>query len=122
LLRKNFFSAEQVIALVKDFRTAGLEPGEVAVMEFAQKVTLDAAQVTAQDIQGLREHGFGEEDILNITLAAAARSFFSKTLDALGAEPDQAYLELEPELLQALALGRPCEGVKDEGGLAGDGA
>jgi hypothetical protein len=43
-------------------------------------------------------------------LAAAARSFFSKTLDALGVEPDASYAELDPALRDALTVGRPLAG------------
>ncbi len=107
LLRKNFFSADQLAAIVKDFRIAGLPPEEVAMMSFAQKVTTQANQVSEHDIEELREHGLSDEEILYVVLACAARNFFSKTLDATGANPDEAYLELEPELLKVLTLGRP---------------
>ena len=40
------------------------------------------------------------------SVQAAARNFFSKTLDAVGATPDEIYLELEPELFHVLTLGR----------------
>jgi len=42
-----------------------------------------------------------------VVAAAAARCFFSKTLDALGAQADSAYAELDPELRQVLTVGRP---------------
>jgi uncharacterized peroxidase-related enzyme len=107
LLRKNFFSADQLVAIVKDFRNAGLPPEEVAIMSFAQKVTTQANQISEMDINELRGHGLSDEEILDVVLASAARNFFSKTLDSLGAKPDEAYLELEPELIQVLTLGRP---------------
>ncbi len=107
LLRKNFFSADELIAIVKDFRNAGLTPEEVALMSFAQKISTRAYQMSAQDMEDLRAFGLSDEDILNVVVACTARNFFSKSLDALGAVPDEAYLELEPELVQALAAGRP---------------
>jgi alkylhydroperoxidase family enzyme len=107
LLRKNFFSADQLTAIVKDFRNAGLPPEEVAMMSFAQKVTILANQVNEHDIDELRLHGLSDEEIFYVILACTARNFFSKTLDAVGANPDEAYLELEPELLEVLTLGRP---------------
>jgi hypothetical protein len=42
-----------------------------------------------------------------VVLACTVRNFFSKTLDALDAAPDEAYKALEPELVKALAIGRP---------------
>lgn len=107
LLRKNFFSADQLITIVKDFRNAGLPPEEVAIMSFAQKVITQAGQITEQDINELHKHSLSDEEILDVVLASTARSFFSKTLDALDVKPDEAYLGLEPELVQALTLGRP---------------
>ena len=44
---------------------------------------------------------------MDVILAAAARCFFSKTLDALGVRPDRGYRSLEPGLRQALVVGRP---------------
>jgi uncharacterized peroxidase-related enzyme len=106
-LRSNIFSAEEVEAIARDYRTAGLTPAEVAMMSFAQKVTLNAYQVSPEDIEDLRRHGFSDEEILDIVLAAAMRSFYSKVLDAVGAEPDPAYGKLPPELREVLAIGRP---------------
>jgi len=107
LLRKNFFSADELRAIVKDFRNAGLSDEEVALMTFAQKVTTEANQVSEQDMDGLRGYGLSDEEILNVVLVCTARNFFSKTLDALGAVPDEVYKEFEPELLKVLSIGRP---------------
>ncbi len=41
------------------------------------------------------------------TLAAAARSFFTKVLDAMGTRPDGAYRRPGSNLLEALTVGRP---------------
>jgi len=107
VLRKNFFSVDQLTAIVKDFRNAGLTPEEVAIMAFAQKVSSQAHQVNEHDIEMLRGHGLTDEEIFDLVLAATARNFFSKTLDATSAVPDDIYRELEPELLQVLPVGRP---------------
>ncbi len=107
LLRKNFFSADQLIAIVKDFSHADLTVEEVALMAFAQKITTDAQHIGEKDYDELRGLGLTDEEILDVVLTCTARSFFSKTLDALGAEPDEIYKELEPELVEVLAIGRP---------------
>jgi alkylhydroperoxidase family enzyme len=107
LLRKNFFNVDELIAIVKDFHNAGLTDEEVALMAFSQKVTIEAHQVSQQDIDVLRGYGLSDEEVLDVVLTCTARNFFSKTLDALGAVPDDVYKELEPELLKALVIGRP---------------
>lgn len=90
MLRARFFSAEQVAAIVRDYRNAGLAPKEVAFMAFAEKLTQHADQITADNVDGLRAHGLTDEEILDVALAAAARNFYSKLLDALGTEPPGA--------------------------------
>jgi alkylhydroperoxidase family enzyme len=106
VLRKNVFTGAELIAIVHDFRHAGLTDEEVALMSYAQKITLDASTSTSQDIDDLRGYGLTDAEILDVTIVATARNFFSKTLDALGAAPDKAYHNLEPELVQVLSTGR----------------
>ena len=96
-----------VRALAEDHTTAGLDPVDVAVMDLADMVARDAASVTRGDIDRLRDLGLTDAELLDVVLAAAARCFFSSALDALGAEPDAAYLGLEPGLRDALTVGRP---------------
>lgn len=107
MLRKQVFSAEQLEAIALDYRNAGLDPQEVAIMEFAEKITLHASAIRREDVDKLRGFGLSDEEILDITLAAAVRNFWSKTLDAMGTETDIKYLELEPNVRKALQKGRP---------------
>jgi len=106
LLRKNFFSPDELMAIVRDFRSAGLTDEEVAIMAFVQKVATQPGEINEGDYDNLRGFGLTDEEILDIVLACTARSFFSKTLDALGVIPDQASLESEPELRKLLSIGR----------------
>jgi uncharacterized peroxidase-related enzyme len=107
VLMAKFLEPEAVRALVDDYRTADLEPADLAVMDLADKVARDATSVTQADVDQLRTLGLVDREILDVVLAAAARCFFSKTLDALGAEPDAKYSELQPELRDTLTVGRP---------------
>jgi uncharacterized peroxidase-related enzyme len=111
VLRKNFFGPDELTAIARDFRTSGLPAEEIALMEFARKVTLKPNQMTQGDFDLLRENGLSDEEILDVVLTVTARCFMSKTLDALGAEPDAAYMELEPALREALVVGRPFPGA-----------
>jgi uncharacterized peroxidase-related enzyme len=90
ILESKFYDRGQLEAIVRDFRDAGLDPVDVAIMAFAEKVALRAYDVTEADVEELRARGLSDEDVLDVALAAAARSFFSKTLDAMGSEPDEA--------------------------------
>jgi uncharacterized peroxidase-related enzyme len=98
ILLKNGVSVDQLRAILTDFHDAGLEPREVAMMDFGHKVAANAYQMTQADTDALRAAGLSDAEILDVTLAATARSFFSQTLEALGAQPDAAYDELAAQL------------------------
>ncbi|RIH86159.1 hypothetical protein Mterra_01510 [Calidithermus terrae] len=114
ILRRQFYGPEQLAAIAGGTADAGLEPAEAAMMAFAERVAKDASSITASDVEGLRAHGFTDAEIFDVAAAAAARCFFSKLLDALGAEPDSAYLELEDDLRRRLTPGRPVSAAPVE--------
>ena len=105
VLRERFDAPVLEIAL--DHHTAGLDEVDVAVMDLAERVVDDATSIGDTDLQRLRELGLSETEIMDVILAAAARCFFSKTLDALGVLPDASYRGLDPDLRAALVVGRP---------------
>jgi alkylhydroperoxidase family enzyme len=76
-------------------------------MDLAERVVDDASAIDEADLQRLRDLGLSDAEIMDVVLAAAARCFFSKTLDALGVLPDASFHELEPELREVLVVGRP---------------
>jgi alkylhydroperoxidase family enzyme len=98
---------EPLLEIARDHRAAGLDEVDVALMDLAERVVDDATSIGDADLGRLRELGLSEVEIMDVVLAAAARCFFSKTLDALGVLPDASYRELEPELREVLVVGRP---------------
>jgi len=96
VLMDKFLEPEAVRAVVEDYRDAGLEPLDVAVMDLADKVATDATTVSQDDLDGLRGLGLSDAEILDVVLASAARCFFSKALDAVGAEPDPSLIARAP--------------------------
>jgi uncharacterized peroxidase-related enzyme len=107
VLLNNFMGAEELQSVAQDHHGAGLDEVDVAVMDLAEKVVEDATSVTHEDIDRLRRLGLSDADILDVVLAATARCFFSKTLDALGVQPDAKYSALDQGLGAALTVGRP---------------
>jgi uncharacterized peroxidase-related enzyme len=105
-----FYPAGELAEIARGSDAAPLTPAEAAMMRYAEQIVRDAAAIRQADIDVLRGHGFSDPEIFDIAAAAAARCFFSKTSDALGAEPDEAYWALEPELREALTVGRPISG------------
>ncbi|HEX5816849.1 MAG TPA: peroxidase, partial [Methylomirabilota bacterium] len=80
-----------------------------AMMAFVEKVVLAADRMTSADVEGLRSHGYRDEEIFDLVAAAAARCFFSKLLDALGVQADAAFNDLDPALRESLTVGRPVD-------------
>ena len=101
--------AEPVREIALDHHAAGLDDVDVAAMDLAERVVDDATSIGDTDLQRLRQLGLSETEIMDVILAAAARCFFSKTLDALGVLPDASYGDLDPELREALVVGRPID-------------
>jgi len=107
VLEGQFFPTEEVTRIALETEGSTLEPAEAAVMAFAEKVVRQAEAVTPEDVEVLRKHGLEEGEIFDVAAAAAARCFFSKLIDGLGAEPDRSYEALSPGLRSALTFGRP---------------
>lgn len=107
LKRMGAYDDEQLARIARDYRSAGLADDDVALMAFAEKLTHHADQINQEDIDNLRNQGFADEEIVDIALAAALRNFYSKLIDALGAEPDAAYAALDENLRRELVIGRP---------------
>lgn len=109
---------EVELADVVDGSETALDETERAVMRFAAKVVRDATTVTQTDVDELRGRGLDDDEIFDIATAAAVRCFFSKTLDALGAQPDAAYSSLPDTVRGRLVIGRPIETEDGGGGAA----
>lgn len=83
-----YIDEQELLRIAADYRSAGLQEAEVAMMDFAIKLSTDSAAMDASDGLHLRELGFSDREILDITLAAAARNYLSRTLQALDVEVD----------------------------------
>lgn len=98
-----------LIKVARDYRNAGLSAAEVAMMEFAEKLSRDSASMTDQDSMRLRDLGFTDDDILEIALAAAMRNFFARAVQALAVDvdsPPTLSLGLKQALLEPLTGSR----------------
>lgn len=97
-----------VVSIARDPSGDGLDEQDRAVYHFAGQVARDASSVRQRDIEALRELGLTDADVADIVFAAAARSFFTRVLDGLGAQLDVQTAEtFAPEILASLVVGRP---------------
>jgi uncharacterized peroxidase-related enzyme len=109
-LEEQFYEPAQVRDIIVDRAAASLDDVDVAVMQFAETVARDATAVTEGDVARLRDLGLSDRDVADVAFAAAARAFFTKSLDALGVQPDaELGSRLPPELRDVVEVGRPIE-------------
>ncbi|MGK9170565.1 hypothetical protein KXR53_29980 [Inquilinus limosus] len=105
MLVEDLGSRDKVLAVQADFRTAGLDARDVAMLAYAEAVARDASRITQRDIDALRAAGFRDMQIADIALCAALRCFMARFFDATGAGPEPAFIDPEG-FAAALAVGR----------------
>lgn len=74
--------------ITENYRRADLTDAELAMCEHAEKLTKDATQIQQSDIQHLRDVGFDDRGILQITLIAAWFNYINRVADGLGVARD----------------------------------
>ncbi|WP_223626098.1 carboxymuconolactone decarboxylase family protein [Microbacterium sp. EST19A] len=83
----------------------GFTPAEQVVVDYAARLSTDPASMTDDDTRSLRDAGYSDRQIVDITLAASARNYFSRALLALAVPVDEVP-GLDPMI--AAALTRPA--------------
>jgi uncharacterized peroxidase-related enzyme len=73
-----------VKVLVEDYANAPLPEADRAMLDYATKLTRDATRITPKDHDRLREAGFDDRGILQITLIASWFNYINRVADALG--------------------------------------
>ena len=77
--------------LLSNYRYARLDPRDRAMLDFAVKVTQTPDQCSEDDLNALREIGYGDEDILHIAELTAIFNFNGRISNALGLMPNPEY-------------------------------
>lgn len=80
---------------------SGFTPAEQVVIDYAARLSTDPASMTDDDARSLRDVGYSDRQIVDITLAAAARNYFSRALLALAVPVDEVP-GLDPAITAAL--------------------
>ncbi len=103
------FIGEDAVLAIREGREDDVLPADdVAIVRYARMISRDATKVTSGQVEALKKHhGLTDAEIFDIAAIAAGRSFFTKLLDALGAEADIAYVTFGKEFREALTVGRP---------------
>ena len=74
-----------------DLDAAGLTPQEHLLLEFAGTIARAAYRVTDEQVQGLRDAGWTDEQIAEAVYVAALFSFFVRLADTFDIEPPAVY-------------------------------
>jgi uncharacterized peroxidase-related enzyme len=80
--------AELVAALRHDSTKAPISHRHRVMLDYVVKLTKDATRCSAEDHARLREVGFDDRGILQITLIAAWFNYINRVADALGVGRD----------------------------------
>lgn len=84
---------DEVLAdtIAANYRAADLTPRQRAMLDLAVKITEESASVSDQDIASLHDHGFTDEDIMDIIQTAALFNYSNRVASALGLRPNREY-------------------------------
>ena len=77
-----------------DWRTAGLDPATLAILEYCDKLTRAPAQMSLADIETLRSHDLSERAINDTVQVCAYFNYINRIADGLGIVPEDWIDEL----------------------------
>lgn len=83
-MRRASLDDELAAALRRDYTTAPLGEADRRMLDYVVKLTRHAHKVTPADLGRLREAGFDDVGILQVTLIAAWFNYINRVADALG--------------------------------------
>lgn len=78
-------------ALVMNYRVAKIDARQMAMLDFAVKLTRESAAVTEDDRQALREVGFSERDIFDIASVAGFFNMTNRVASGTDMRPNDEY-------------------------------
>lgn len=74
--------------MTDDYRVAGLPAAEVAMLDFAVKLTREPSAMTRGDIETLRSHGFDDDAVQEVVQITAMFNYYNRLADGLGIDPE----------------------------------
>ena len=77
--------------VARDWREADLDPVDVALCLYAEKLTRNPGAMTESDLAGLRQHGLDDVGLHDAIQVIAYFNYINRVADAV-------HVELEPEM------------------------
>ena len=87
-LRSEVGDEAQVHAIQKDYRGASLSAREMALLDYAVKLTQTPKEITHNDLYRLRSQGFTDEQLVDAVHCIGYFNFINRVLDGLGVDPE----------------------------------
>jgi len=75
-----------VTAIVEDYREADLSPRERAILDYAVKLTLRPSEMQSSDVEGLRDAGLSDGEILDVCQVISYYNYVNRLADGLGVD------------------------------------
>jgi RNA polymerase sigma-70 factor (ECF subfamily) len=88
LLRELGVSPDRLDLLARDYRDAGLDPSDMALLDFAVKLGREVPGIDGGDIDALRAQGLTDQHVLEAILITALTRFLCTLSVGLNVEPD----------------------------------
>ncbi|HZM91249.1 MAG TPA: peroxidase [Blastocatellia bacterium] len=77
-----------VQALQEDYRTAPIDNADRTMLDYVVQLTRDATKISKSNHERLRDAGFDDKAILQITLIASWFNYINRVADGLGVGRD----------------------------------
>jgi SAM-dependent methyltransferase/alkylhydroperoxidase family enzyme len=101
-------TSPEIAASVLQGGSEGLDHSQQVLARWARLIARTPNEISADDVQALRDVGFDDSRIFAITTYVALRLAFSTVNDALGATPDpELHAEVPEAVRSAVTFGRP---------------
>jgi len=101
---------ETAAAVIVEQPTDAMTSRDLALASWARKLAAAPSATTPGDVEGLRQAGLSEQQIMAVTAYVALRIAFSTVNDAIGAPPDREGAEAAPpQVVSAITFGRPVD-------------
>jgi uncharacterized peroxidase-related enzyme len=87
-LRRVTLDGDLIAALRTDYKSAPITEAEMVMCDYVVQLTKDAVKISPKYHERLREVGFEDQAILQITLIASWFNYINRVADALGVGRD----------------------------------
>ena len=75
----------------RDWRSAGLSPGDAALCDYAEKLSRAPSECGRADVERLRAAGLDDRAIHDAVPVIAYFNYINRVADALGTDPEDFY-------------------------------